>query len=80
MAMQTITNVGTQAKWKQMFQEAVFELDPVRLQTKLEGAQKAVEDRLGEVISSGSGVPRELMELEDALRTIRYLAKHELQT
>ena len=24
-------------------------------------------------------VPRELMELEDAQRTIRYLAKHELQ-
>ena len=78
--MQAIANVGTQAKWKQKFQEAVFELDPVRLQTKLEGAQKAVEDRLGEVISGGGGVPRELMELEDALRTIRYLAKHELQT
>ncbi len=78
--MQAFANVSSQVKWKQMFQDAVFELDPVRLQTKLEGAQKAVEDRLGEVLSSGTGVPRELVELEDALRTIRYLAKHELQT
>ena len=78
--MQAFANVGSQVKWKQMFQDAVFELDPVRLQAKLEGAQKAVEDRLGEVISSGTGVPRELVELEDALRTIRYLAKHEVQT
>ena len=76
--MQAFASVGSQVKWKQMFQDAVFELDPVRLQTKLEGAQKAVEDRLGEVLSSGTGVPRELVELEDALRTIRYLAKHEL--
>ena len=78
--MQVVANVGSQVKWKQMFQDAVFELDPVRLQTKLEGAQKAVEDRLGEVLSTGTAVPRELVELEDALRTIRYLAKHELQT
>ena len=78
--MQVAANFGTQLKWKQVFQEAVFELDPTRLPSKLEAAQKAVEDRYCDVISSRGTNPRELMELEDALRTIRYLAKHELQT
>jgi hypothetical protein len=54
-------------------------LDPTRLLPKLERAQKAIEDRLAEVHSGDSRGPRELMELEDAQRTIRYLAKHELQ-
>jgi hypothetical protein len=76
--MQAIANIGTQSKWKQIFQEAVFELDPTRLKRKLEAAQKAVEDRYGEVVSGRGTSPRELMELEDAMRTIRYLAKHEL--
>jgi hypothetical protein len=77
--MQIVSNANTQTKWKQAFQDAVFELDPTRLLPKLERAQKAIEDRLSEVRSGDSTVPRELMELEDAQRTIRYLAKHELQ-
>jgi hypothetical protein len=77
--MQIVSNAGTQTNWKQAFQDAVFELDPTRLLPKLERAQRAIEDRLAEVHSGDSRVPRELMELEDAQRTIRYLAKHELQ-
>ena len=77
--MQIVSNVDTKAKWKQAFQDAVFELDPTRLLPKLERAQKAIEDRLSAVHSGDTAVPRELMELEDAQRTIRYLAKHELQ-
>jgi hypothetical protein len=78
--MQVVANIGTQLKWKQFFQDAVFELDPTRLQPKLEAAQKAIEDRYCNLASGQGASPRELMELEDALRTIRYLAKHELQT
>ncbi|HEX3351923.1 MAG TPA: hypothetical protein VHS34_03805 [Terriglobales bacterium] len=78
--MQIVANIGTQLKWKQVFQEAVFELDPTRLLPKLEAAQKAIEHRYCEVVSSRNTNPRELMELEDAMRTIRYLAKHELQS
>ena len=77
--MQTVSNVSVQLKWKQAFQDAVFELDPTRLRPKLDAAQKAIEHRLSQVLSSGSSTPRELMELEDAKRTIRYLEKHELQ-
>lgn len=77
--MQAMIKDATEAKWKLAFQEAVFELNPMRLQTKLEMAQSAVEERLGEALSHSGVTRRELMELEDALRTIRYLAKHELQ-
>jgi hypothetical protein len=77
--MQIVSSPRSQAKWKQFFQDAVFELDPTRLQPKLDAAQKAIEDRLHEVLSNGTSVPREILELEDAKRTIRYLAKHELQ-
>ena len=77
--MQIVSNIPSQTKWKQTFQDAVFELDPTRLLPKLEAAQKAVEDRYCEVHVGRSWAPRELMELEDAQRTIRYLAKHELR-
>lgn len=77
--MQIVSNISTQLKWKQAFQDAVFELDPTRLRSKLDAAQKAIEHRLSQVVSGPGTSPRELMELEDAKRTIRYLARHELQ-
>ena len=76
--MQVVSNANPQLKWKQAFQDAVFELDPTRLQPKLDAAQTAIEQRLSVVTSGNDASPRELMELEDAKRTIRYLAKHEL--
>ncbi len=75
--MQIVSNPHPLAKWKQVFQEALFELDPTRLPSKLEAADKAVEDRLLELGSRGSVGQRERMELEDAKRTIRYLARKE---
>ena len=77
--MQIVSNISTQLKWKQAFQDAVFELDPTRLRPKLDAAQKAIEHRLSRVLSSTGTSPREVMELEDDKRTIRYLARHELQ-
>ena len=56
--MQVVANIPNQRKWKQTFQDAVFELDPTRLRPKLEAAQKAVEDRYGEVVSGGGAGPR----------------------
>lgn len=77
--MQIVSNLSTQLKWKQAFQDAVFELDPTRLRPKLDAAQRAIEQRLSQVLSDGGSTPREAMELEDAKRTIRYLERHELQ-
>ena len=64
--------------WKQVYQEALFELDQTRFQLKLDAALKAVQDRLLEVRSDPAD-RRELMELEDAKRTIAFLRKHELE-
>ena len=44
--MQVVANIPNQKKWKQAFQDAVFELDPTRLRPKLEAAQKAVSGGL----------------------------------
>ena len=82
--MQAVSNVGTQSKWKQAYQDALFEVDPTRLRPKLEAAWQAVEDRLLEVHSGGNpGVPppgpRELMELQTARETIKCMARNELQ-
>ncbi len=73
------THAGNQTIWKKAFENAVLELDPTCLQPKLEAAQKAIEDRLLGVRSGGTD-RRELMELEDAKRTILFLGRHEQQT
>jgi hypothetical protein len=74
--MQAVSNPIAQTKWKQVFQDTLFELDPTRLQPKLEAAQQAIEDRLAVLSGSASGC-RELMELEDAKRTLQYLAREQ---
>jgi len=60
-----------QSVWKQAFQNAVFESDSIRIQPKLEAAQKAIEDRLSE-LRAGVSDHRELMELEYAKCTISF--------
>ena len=72
------THAGNQTIWKRAFENAVLELDPTCLQPKLEAALNAIEDRLLEVRSAGTD-RRELMELEDAKRTIQFLGSHEQQ-
>jgi hypothetical protein len=68
-----VSQAGNQSVWKQLYQDALFECDQTRLRRKLCAALKAVEDRLFEV-RSGATDRRELMELEDAKRTIMFLA------
>jgi len=73
-----VSQARNQSMWKQVYQEALFELDQTRFQLKLDAALKAVQDRLLEVRSDPAD-RRELMELEDAKRTIAFLRKHELE-
>jgi hypothetical protein len=70
----------SQTIWKQAYQQALFELEPNRLQSKLQMAQAAVESRLGELRSAGDREPREILELTNAQHILRYLQEHELQT
>jgi len=73
-----ISQAQNQSLWKQVYQDAVFELDHGHLRPKLEAARKAIETRLSEMFSRG-GTYREFMELSDAQRTLQYLERHELQ-
>ena len=74
-----VSQARNQSMWKQVYQDALFETDQTRLRPKLEAALRAVDDRLFEVRSDPPN-RRELMELEDAKRTIMFLSKVELQT
>jgi hypothetical protein len=74
-----VSQASNQSVWKQVYQDALFEVDQTRLRPKLEAALKAVQDRMFEVRSDPTD-RRELMELEFAERTIVFLRKHELQT
>ena len=65
--------------WKQVYQEAVFELDHGHLRPKLEAARKAIEERLTEMFSRG-GTYREFMELGDAQRTLQFLERNEFDS
>jgi len=67
-----------QSIWKQVYQDAILELDSGFLRSKLEAARKAIEDRLCE-LRSGGGTRREFMELGDAQRTISILERQEQQ-
>jgi hypothetical protein len=73
-----VSQARHQSMWKQLYQDALFELDQTRFKRKLEAALKAVQDRLLEVRSDPAD-RRELRELEDAKRTIGFLRKHELE-
>ena len=73
-----VSQASNQSAWKQAYQDALCELDQTRFRPKLEAALKAVQDRLLEVRSDPADRP-ELMELEDAKRTIAFLRKHELE-
>ena len=74
-----VSQASNQSRWKQVYQDALFEMDQARLRPKLEAAFRAVEDRLFEVRSNPPN-RRELIELEGAKRTIEFLSKGELQT
>jgi len=70
----------SQTIWKKAYQQALFELEPNRLQCKLQTAQAAIESRLAELRSAGDSAPREVLELTDAQHMLRILQEHELQT
>jgi hypothetical protein len=74
-----VSPASNQSVWKQVYQDALFEVDQTRLRPKLEAALKAVEDRLCEVRSDPTD-RCELRDLEHARRTIVFLGNHELQT
>jgi hypothetical protein len=72
--MQAIGSVNL-TMWKQVYQDALLEFDPVQVRTKLQAAKHAVEERLFEVLSHDGKDRRELMDLKDAQRIILLLER-----
>ena len=52
-----VANAGTQGAWKRVYQDALFEKDRKCLLAKLQSAQKAIDERLYDVLSSGAVRP-----------------------
>jgi hypothetical protein len=63
--------------WKQVYQDALLEFDPIHVRTKLQAAKRAVEERLFEVLSHDGKDRWELMDLKDAQRIILLLERPE---
>jgi hypothetical protein len=61
-------HASDQTPWKQAYQDALFELEPERLHSKVRTAQKAIEARL----RSGEFSPWEMHQLEGAQTVLRY--------
>ncbi len=64
--------------WEQLYEQALLELDPVKLEDKVAAAESAVRKRLGELSKNGErSSPRqsfaERHKLEDALFSLRCL-------
>ena len=67
-----VAHTSTDKRWKQVYQDALFELDPESFAAKLEAAGRAIDDRLREVVSSGASNRLELTELEHAKGVVLY--------
>jgi len=63
--------------WKEFYREALLELDPRLLQSKLQTARVAIESRLSELGYHSGSEPREVIELRDAHRMLGYLQSDE---
>jgi hypothetical protein len=69
------TYASDETAWKQAYQDALYELEPKRLHSKVRTAQKAIEARL----RSREFSPWELLELEGAPQVLRYFQEQDDQ-
>ena len=75
-----VARTSTQSAWRQVYQDALFELDPRGLLAKLRVAERAIDERLYEVLTGGATDRRELTELKEAKRTVLFLGRQEQET
>jgi hypothetical protein len=63
-----------QKDWVKSYHAALIELDRALLPEKIETAQRAIQQRINQLLLETS-VPAEHLELEDALRNLRALQR-----
>jgi hypothetical protein len=66
-------NVG----WQELYQAAMLELRPEELARRIDAAEKAIQQRIVELIRNDSSSEEERRAIEDALRALRALASTE---
>ena len=71
------TYATSRTPWKQLFHEAVLELEPQAFEKRLETARKAIESRLMELGADYSSNACELVELKYAQYAVSVLRKSE---
>jgi len=59
------------ARWKELYQRALTEVDPLKMPAAIGGAHKAILERIGETLTRPNGP--EQLELNDALNQLRTL-------
>ena len=72
-----VAQINIQDAWRRVYYDAIYELDPTGLRAKLDAAEKAVDERLIQALTTGTR--REFAELEEAKRVILVLRKQELE-
>jgi hypothetical protein len=63
--------------WKNAYEAALLEVQPVKLGQRLIAAEKAIEDRFQELDGFGGKNRRELLELDDAKRVLALLRSYQ---
>ena len=62
--------------WTELYQAALLELEPARLELRIEAARQAIQQRLTTLGNDG-GFSDERQSLDDAERTLRLLSRRE---
>jgi len=74
--MMTLVNFNVQQEWDDLYEAAVFELNPVKLLVRIDLARKAIQSRITEI--GGENVDAgEKRRLLDADRTLEMLLRIE---
>jgi hypothetical protein len=66
--------------WQEQYQAALLESNPEELPRRIEAAGRAIQERIEELGESAGSSSNEQRAIEDALRTLRVLAKTECRT
>jgi hypothetical protein len=65
------------SNWLTLYNDAVVELDPIKLLDKIEVAQKAISDRLEDALHGRNPInATEQQSIEDARNNLHFLNKH----
>jgi hypothetical protein len=62
-----------QVGWRELYQAALLELRPEELRTRIDDAEKAIQQRIAELRQDDSSSNEELRALDDAMRGLRVL-------